>query len=137
MRNAFSKTGRNLAVAGLSALLFGATAALAAGPAIPEGTGITSWAENGEGGIYLLQLYEGGVAANQPPMIGEVLSDSNCSPDEDNINHCENEIRFEDGTTLKGINNHRMAVNRCLRRGEKVFVSHLEDGWVLVSTGAE
>ncbi|QQM28762.1 hypothetical protein JET14_10300 [Martelella lutilitoris] len=137
MHHTLARAARLVTTVGVSVMLVGVSAAFAAGPAIPEGTGMTSWVENGEGGVYLLELREGGLPEGEASVVGEVLSDSNCAPDADNINHCENVIRFSDGSTLMAVNNHRMAVNRCLRRGEKVYVSNLEEGWLVVSTGAE
>lgn len=137
MHRISARTARLFAAAGLGAMLLGAPVAFAGGPAIPEGTGIDSWVDNGQGGVYLFEVREGSLPEGETAPVGEVIADINCGPDADNINHCENEIRFSDGSTMKGVNNHRMAVNRCLKPGEKVSVSYLQDGWAVVSVGAE
>lgn len=127
-----------LAIASLSAFLAGAPAVLAAQPAFPPGAEISSWADNGANGRYLLQIEDGVLPAEGETLTGEVISDTDCAPDAEDINHCRNEIRFADGAVLTGIDNHRMSVNRCLRPGETVAVSKLTEGWaVVLIEGAE
>nr|WP_319516856.1 hypothetical protein [uncultured Cohaesibacter sp.] len=123
-----------LIVAGISASLLGAPKAMSAQPEIPTGAGISSWVENGSGGKYTLQILEGTLPEAGKSVTAKVLSDSNCAPDEEGINHCENVIKMPDGSKLVGIDNHRMSVNRCLRAGEKVTISMLTDGWATVLT---
>ncbi|TLP42300.1 hypothetical protein FDK21_20000 [Cohaesibacter sp. CAU 1516] len=123
-----------LIIAGISATLLGAPIAMSAQVEIPAGAGISSWVENGSGGIYTLQILEGTLPEAGRSVTAKVLSDSNCAPDEEGINHCENEIKMPDGSKLKGIDHHRMSVNRCLRAGEKVTISMLTDGWATVLT---
>lgn len=131
MKKTFSASA--IAALGLAAALFAAPAAYSAEqPEIPAGEAISTWVENGENGRYLLQLREGGVPAGETAITGTILSDTDCAPDADGINHCKNEIRLEDGSVLKGVNNHRMSVNRCLKPGETVKVSPLADGWAVV-----
>nr|WP_319483055.1 hypothetical protein [uncultured Cohaesibacter sp.] len=98
------------------------------------GAGITSWVENGSGGKYTLRIQEGTLPAAGRSVAATVLSDSDCAPDKEGINHCRNEIELSDGSRLTGIDNHRMSVNRCLRSGEKVTISMLTDGWATVLT---
>ena len=123
-----------LIVAGISASLLGAPIAMSAQPEIPTGAGISSWVENGSGGKYTLQILEGTLPEAGKSVTAKVLSDSNCAPDEEGINHCENVIKMPDGSKLVGIDNHRMSVNRCLRAGEKVTISMLINGWATVLT---
>ncbi|WP_319520316.1 hypothetical protein [uncultured Martelella sp.] len=131
---------RNRAVSGLAGIGIAATllvapAAISAQqPVIPEGETISSWVENGQNGRYLLQMLEGEVPAGETAMTGVILSDTDCAPDADGINHCKNEIRLENGSVIKGTNNHRMSVNRCLKPGETVTVSPLNDEWAVVLT---
>lgn len=120
--------------AGLAALLLGAPLALAAQPEIPEGANISSWVENGQGGTYYLQILDGTLPEDGVSVSGTVLSDSDCAPDEDDINHCRNEIELQDGSILTGIDNHRMSVNPCLSPDDVVTVSKLTDGWAIILT---
>lgn len=124
----------NLLATGLATFLLGAPIAMSAQPDIPAGAGISSWIENGSGGKYTLQILEGTLPEAGKSVTAKVLSDSNCAPDEEGINHCENVIKMPDGSKLVGIDNHRMSVNRCLRAGEKVTISMLTDGWATVLT---
>ncbi len=129
--NAYSASA--IAALGLAAALLAVPAAFSAEqPAIPAGEAISTWVENGQNGRYLLQLLKGGVPAGETAITGTILSDTDCAADADGINHCKNEIRLEDGSMLKGVNNHRMSVNRCLKPGETVTVSPLADGWAVV-----
>ncbi|WP_114010879.1 hypothetical protein [Cohaesibacter intestini] len=130
--NRFIQSG--LIASGISAFLLGAPIAMSAQPEIPAGAGISSWVENGSGGKYTLQILEGTLPEAGTSVTAKVLSDSNCAPDEEGINHCENVIKMPDGSKLKGIDNHRMSVNRCLRAGETVTISMLTDGWATVLT---
>ncbi|TNB47343.1 hypothetical protein FF124_14345 [Martelella lutilitoris] len=131
MKKTFSASA--IAALGLAAALLAVPAAFSAEqPVIPAGETISTWVENGQNGRYLLQLLEGGVPAGETAINGTILSDTDCAPDADGINHCKNEIRLEDGSVLKGVNNHRMSVNRCLKPGEAVTVSPLADGWAVV-----
>ncbi|MBB4120595.1 hypothetical protein [Martelella radicis] len=122
-----------IATLGLVSVLLAAPAAISAEqPEIPAGETISTWVENGQDGRYLLQLLEGAVPEGKAAIAGTILSDTDCAPDADGINHCKNEIRLEDGSALKGINNHRMSVNRCLKPGETVTVTPLNDEWAVV-----
>lgn len=123
-----------LIASGISVFLLAAPIAMSAQPEIPAEAGISSWVDNGSGGKYTLQILEGTLPEAGTSVTAKVLSDSNCAPDEEGINHCENVIRMPDGSKLKGIDNHRMSVNRCLLAGEKVTISRLTDGWATVLT---
>lgn len=119
---------------GIAAFLVSAPVAMSAQPEIPAGAGISSWVENGAGGRYLLQVQKGTMPEAGQSVVGTVLSDSDCAPDEDGINHCRNEIQLPDGSILTGIDNHRMSVNPCLSPDDKVTVSQFSDGWALILT---
>ncbi|SKA17223.1 hypothetical protein [Consotaella salsifontis] len=105
------------------------TATAAANPPIPSGETLSSWVENGRGGRYLLELIDG--QAPSSATSGTVLSDADCEPDADRINHCHNEIKLADGRTITVINNHRMMNNRCLGPGDKLKIETLDSGWVV------
>ena len=51
---------------------------------------------------------------------GEVLSDTECAPDQDSISHCRNEVRLADGSRIVLRHPHRMADVPCLAPGETV-----------------
>ena len=124
------------------ALVLAATLAFIAGcstsssePAIPKGANLTSWLDNGANGSYVLNVVKGTVPAMaQAGAVAEVLTDSSCAPDANNFNHCHNIIEFSNGARIEVINNHRMAVHRCLRPGETVSVKAMEGPWVRLQT---
>ncbi|WP_414832864.1 hypothetical protein [Afifella sp. YEN Y35] len=138
-RNAKAKPRHSWLPTGLASLMFVAgiaiyaypslNAAGSASPAIPEGQTISSWAENGEGGRYLLEIVDGRAPATA--VAGKVLSDANCEPDALGLNHCHNEIALPDGSTITVINNHQMSAHRCLSPGETLQVEKLDSGWVV------
>lgn len=120
-----------LAVSGIVAgMIYPSLSAEAAdNPPIPAGAALSSWAENGAGGRYVLQLIEG--EAPTGAATGMVLSDTQCAPDAQGINHCHNEIRLPDGRTITVIDNHRMMVNRCLNPGDRLTLEKLDAGWMV------
>jgi len=134
MKNAANSISTGLIAAGFATLLLGAPVAISAQPEIPVSAGISSWIENGSGGKYTLEIIKGALPEEGQSVSATILSDSDCAPDEEGINHCRNEIELSDGSRLTGIDNHRMSVNRCLRSGEKVTISKLTDGWATVLT---
>jgi hypothetical protein len=106
-------------------------------PEIPAGSDLSSWQDNGHDGKYLLKVTNGAGAA---PAVGAsssgvVLSDTNCEPDAEGMNHCRNGIRLANGKTIYVINNHRMARYRCLQPEETVSLTTLSNGWVVALTG--
>ncbi len=104
-------------------------------PAIPSGYDLSSWYENGHGGKYLLQVVDGGLPADGVRASGVVLSDTNCEPDAQGLNHCRNGIRLENGNTINVIDNHMMSRNRCLEPGETVSLTTFSSLWVVAVTG--
>ncbi|PTW55007.1 hypothetical protein C8N35_11348 [Breoghania corrubedonensis] len=120
-----------LAIAGVAAgVIYPSIAAnAAANPPIPESAALSNWKENGADGRYVLQMLEG--SAPTGVVTGKVLSDTQCTPDEQGINHCHNEISLPDGTTITVIDNHSMMVNRCLNPGDRLTLEQLETGWIV------
>lgn len=124
-----------LAAIGGAALIFiSSQEPASAQPAIPAGYDLSSWRDNGEGGKYLLQVVDG-----ELPQIGErtsgvVLSDTNCEPDAQGLNHCRNGIRLANGTTINVIDNHMMTRYRCLQPGETVSLATFSNSWVVALT---
>lgn len=105
--------------------------AAASEPAIPHGVSLTSWAENGHGGQYVLQMLKG----NAPPagvrVSGTVLSDTSCKPDDQGFNHCHNVIKLTDGSQITVINTHVMRRYRCLAHGDKVTLTRINASRVM------
>lgn len=57
---------------------------------------------------------------------GEVLSDTECAPDQDSISHCRNEVRLAGGSTIVLRHPHKMAHVPCLAPGETVRLLPLD-----------
>lgn len=55
-------------------------------------------------------------------MLAEVLSDTECQPDEQMISRCRNEMRLSDGRTIVVRHPHNMANVPCLAPGETVLL---------------
>ncbi len=116
-------------------LLLTACGTSVAEPAIPQAAGINSWYENGSGGRYVVSIMEGQLpATNRHAMAATVLTDSDCAPDAQGLNHCHNIIQFNDGTRISVIDNHQMSRHRCLKPGEQVKVSAMGPDWATVQT---
>lgn len=106
-------------------------------PGIPAGAGFTTWFQNGAQGRYVVPVVEGTLpAAVGHGMWGRVLTDSNCTPDAEGLNHCHNIIELIDGSRVAVVNNHQMIRHRCLKPGERVWVSLLKGHWITVLTQA-
>lgn len=99
-------------------------------PPIPEGVALSSWQNNGRDGRYVLQVMQEGAVPAGEQVVATVLSDTNCTPDERGLSHCHNALRLPDGSQVTVINNHRMAVNGCLRPGERLALSAVNRRWV-------
>ena len=56
------------------------------------------------------------------PMMAEVLTDTDCAPDEHMISHCRNEMRLPDGRTIVLRHPHDMHTVPCLAPGEQVLL---------------
>jgi hypothetical protein len=100
-------------------------------PAIPRGVSLASWFDNGQGGRYVLQLAQGRPPAFGTQVTGVVLSDSDCAPDAQGLNHCRNVIELADGSRFQVINNHQMMRNRCLGNGDRLTLRAVNSGWVV------
>ena len=127
--------GHVLLVIAALAWVAGCSNSTSAEPAIPNGANLTSWVDNGADGRYVLNVIKGDVPAfAQAGTRALVMTDSNCAPDAQNLNHCHNLIRFANGDRIEVINNHRMAQHRCLRPGETVEVKAMEGPWIELQT---
>lgn len=124
-----------LAVLVAVAVLLAGCSRAGAEPALPSAAGIQSWYENGSGGRYVVPVISGHVSAVTGPMRGQVLTDSDCTPDARGLSHCHNFIGLRNGARIQIQNNHQMSVHRCLRPGEMVMVEPLQGGWVTVQIG--
>ena len=62
---------------------------------------------------------------------GIVLSDSDCEPDAQGLNHCHNAVQLADGKLILLINTHVMARNRCLGAGDKLSLSAVGRSWMM------
>ena len=91
-------------------------------------------ARTGSDGQYLLQLADGELPPAGVRTFGVVLSDTNCEPDAQGLNHCRNGIRLADGSTINLIDNHMMSRYRCLQPGETVSLTTFDDAWVVALT---
>ena len=80
----------------------------------------SSQCQNGLDGTVLVQLVKG--TAPVDTQIATVLTDQNCTPDEQGISHCLNEVEMANGSTLVVRDNHNMMNNPCLSPGERVRV---------------
>ncbi|GGK02056.1 hypothetical protein GCM10007063_25390 [Lentibacillus kapialis] len=86
--------------------------------------------KNGGDGTYIVNLTSGKFEGKTK---GQVLSDTNCAPDEDNISRCHNDIALADSNKeITVINPHNMQKNRCLTPGETVQISRNEDDKVAI-----
>lgn len=123
----------------LGVLMAGGAAALAAcGPSpsnefprIPPGARLSSWHNNGAGGRYMLQIERGRALAEGLKLAGVVMTDTDCEPDKNNLNHCRNSIKLNDGSRIDIIDNHEMARHRCLSPGESIVLTRFNSDWVV------
>lgn len=85
--------------------------------------------KNGVNGIYVVNLLSGSFEGE---VKGKVLSDTNCTPDEEGISRCHNEIELDNQQKIMVVTPHNMQKNRCLRPGESVRLSKTEEGKVTI-----
>jgi len=97
---------------------------------VPKSVTMTSWEDNGQGGQYLLQFQRGRTLAKGERVKGTVLSDSNCEPDAQGLNHCRNVIELENGARLLVVNNHKMSSNSCLHPGSGITLTGMDGPWM-------
>lgn len=116
-------------------LSYGQQQAASAEPTIPPGVALTSWFDNGKGGIHVLQLREG----NAPPagvrITGSVLTDTDCEPDAQGLNHCHNDIDLGNGRVIAVTNNHAMNRYPCLQPGQRLSIARLNANWIVAYEG--
>ena len=129
-----------LTIAGISNLATVLVLSYAQKPAsaelsIPTGVPLTSWFDNGKGGQHVLQVTEG----NAPPvgvrLTGTVITDTDCDPDAQGLNHCHNTIDLGNGRSIAVIHNHAMHRYPCLEPGQKLTVVRLNADWVVAYEG--
>lgn len=114
----------------LTMLWTGQTLADVREPEIPEGASLKSWYNNGSQGIYILDVMEGLPSLGVRQLEGVVLSDGNCRPDANGLSHCHNRVELSNGRQITVVNNHQMSRNRCLKPGDRLSFSALNDRWL-------
>lgn len=127
-----SNGGRELAMA----LMAGAVSVLwsiasVAEPVVPAGSKLGSWHDNGSGGRYVLQMWEGRTPRVAGMMQATVLTDTNCTPDFQGLSHCHNKLGLPDGSQITVIDNHAMMRHPCLKPGDKISITSLNSRWIL------
>lgn len=123
------------AIAGAALLLATTPWTRASEPALPRGSGISSWHENGSQGRYVVELLAGTLpAAAAGGLHGTVMTDADCAPDAQGLNHCHNVIVLDDAARVTVINHHQMSRHHCLRPGESVRMTPLVGHWATVQT---
>ncbi|SEQ95865.1 hypothetical protein SAMN05216232_3805 [Virgibacillus subterraneus] len=86
--------------------------------------------KNGANGTYTVNLISGDFGQESE---GKVLNDTDCTPDEEGISRCHNDIELVDSDKeVTIVNPHNMKNNRCLRPGETVHLSRSQNGKVTV-----
>jgi hypothetical protein len=120
-----------LLVAGAAALVSCSANTSNEKPPIPSGASSSSWHDNGAGGRYLLQIERGRAPATGETIAGVVKTDTDCDPDQQNLNHCRNTIELSDGRWLDVVDNHEMARHRCLSPGESIVLTRFNSDWVV------
>lgn len=75
---------------------------------------------NGAGRVEVTYLVSGRVPAR--PVMGTILTDTNCQADSYGVSHCLNRIRLAGGRTLTVRHDHSMMNDPCLAPGEHVRV---------------
>lgn len=139
------RTVRRLLPLAVALSAFGGLAALAlpsygqrsasAEPVIPAGVSLTSWVENGKGGQHVLQIAEGSAPATGVQVTGTVVTDTDCDPDAQGLNHCHNRIDLADGGGIEVIHNHAMHRYPCLAPGQRLSITRLNSDWLVAYDG--
>jgi hypothetical protein len=106
-------------------------------PPIPGGVAMKSWHENGSGGQYLLQLYQGRSLKVAQSITGTVTGDANCDADAEGLSHCHNTIELANGNKITVINTHEMHRNRCLGAGDRISLTGIGGPWIMGALPAE
>lgn len=105
-------------------------------PRIPAGAPIRSWADNGQGGLSLLQIIGGIDLPRGATLRGTVTSDTNCAPDARGLSHCYNGIDLDNGTRILVLHTHAMMQHPCLEPGQRVTVTGFSGNWIIARTAA-
>lgn len=105
-------------------------------PRIPAGAPIRSWADNGQGGLSLLQIIGGIALPRGATLRGTVTSDTNCAPDARGLSHCNNGIDLDNGMRILVVHTHAMMQHPCLEPGQRVTVTGLSGTWITARTEA-
>ncbi len=123
-----------LAVAGGAAALvvpyYGQRSA-SAEPAIPSGVSLASWFDNGKGEQHVLRLVGGDAPPTGVRASGTVVTDTDCDPDAQGLNHCRNRIDLGNGRSIEVIHNHAMHRYPCLAPGQRLSITRLNADWVV------
>ncbi len=105
-------------------------------PRIPAGAPIRSWADNGQGGLSLLQMIGGIQLPRGATLRGTVTSDTNCAPDALGLSHCHNGIDLDNGARILVLHTHAMMQHPCLEPGQRVTVTGLSGNWIMARAAA-
>lgn len=86
--------------------------------------------KNGINNVFALQFVKGKITK---PEKATILSDEVCQPDVYGYYHCWNNIKLEDGTTIRGLTIHNMMGGvECFEKGVKAIVTPYKDGYFLL-----
>jgi len=86
--------------------------------------------KNGADGTYIVNLISGDFEGETE---GKVLTDTNCTPDEEGISRCHNDIKLANSNEeITIVNPHNMKKNRCLSPGETIQISRNEESKAIV-----
>lgn len=99
-------------------------------PAIPHGVALAQWSNNGHNGQYVLQILDGASPGAEGSVSGVVISDTHCTPDARGLSHCHNVIELGNGSLITVINTHLMKRYHCLKPGESVELSPINNSWI-------
>ena len=105
-------------------------------PRIPAGAPIRSWADNGQGGMPLLQIIGGIELPRGATLRGTVTGDTNCAPDPRGLSHCHNGIDLDNGMRILVVHTHAMMQHPCLEPGQRVTVTGLSGNWIMARAAA-
>ena len=103
-------------------------------PRIPAGAPIRSWADNGQGGLSLLQIIGGIQLPRGATLRGTGTSDTNCAPDARGLSHCHNGIDLDNGMRIVVVHTHAMMQHPCLKPGQRVTVTGFSGTWITART---
>jgi len=133
-----SKITRGLLTVAAAATVFSFSVSVFAGSGlkgtrqqpVPKSVTMTSWEDNGRDGQYLLQFERGRILAKGERIEGIIVSDTNCIPDAQGLNHCNNVIELANGSRLLIVDNHKMSSNPCLHPGSGITLTGMGGPWI-------